>query len=208
MGFSIINHPLWGTTILGNLYTFSRLADPLPHGLESEASRQEAPLREAHFASLTPAMVEPAIHQNNLAMLDNLRTLPLGELYKQGHYTFNPCHYFPILTTGRDNLMRMRDAEIPIGCGTDAGVPFNYHGFILREMQCMQRLGFSKAEVLTAATKTNAKILGIESRAGSIEAGKEAHFIAMDENPLASLSALNTLTHVVKHGQMHRVNAP
>ena len=190
------------TTILGNLYTFTNLAEPTPNGLVSERALAEASLRQAHFDGLSFDTVEPAIHQNNLMMLEKLKTLSFKDLYKKGYYTINPHQYLPIFTHGKKNLMRMRDAGIPIGCGTDAGVPFNYHGHIAREMQCMHRLGFTNTEILIAATKTNAEILGIEKHAGTIQKGKEAHFIAMKENPLNDLSALTSLSLVVKQGHI------
>ncbi|BCS97485.1 Xaa-Pro dipeptidase [Desulfoluna limicola] len=192
------------TTIFGNLYTFTDHADPTPEHLVSEAALSEAPIREAYLASISEEDVEPAIHQNNLAMLEKMRRYTSAELYKRGDYTFNPHQYFPILTHGRANLMRMKDAGVRIGCGTDAGVPLNYHGTLVREMQCMTRLGFTNAEVLTCATLNNAHIMGIEDDAGTLDEGKRADFITMVDNPLENLDALNHLSLIVKNGQGYK----
>lgn len=196
------------TTILGNLYTFTDLCQPAPAALLSRAALVEAPIRDAYLASVTDRAVEPAIHKNNLAMLEKMRRFPFAELYRRGDYTFTPHPYFSILTHGRDNLMRMKEAGVRIGCGTDAGIPFNYHGTLVREMQCMARLGFSNAEVLTCATLNNARILGIEDEAGTLEVGKRADFITMDANPLRDLAALKNLTLIVKNGNAYKKLPP
>jgi imidazolonepropionase-like amidohydrolase len=196
------------TTILGNLYTFSDFADPGPENLISGAALAEASIRETYLASVSDEAVEAAIHKNNLAMLEKMRRYTSAELFKRGDYTFNPHQYFPILTHGRDNLMKMKEAGIRIGCGTDAGVPLNYHGTLVREMQCMTRLGFSNAEVLTCATVNNAHIMGLQDEAGTLEEGKRADFITMADNPLENLDALNTLSLIVKNGRMYKKQPP
>lgn len=196
------------TTILANLYTLTDIADTVPESLLSAAALAEAPIREAYLAHLSPEAVEKEIHENNLEMLEKMRRYPSAELFSRGDYTFNPHQYFPILTHGRDNLMRMRDAGIRIGCGTDAGVPLNYHGTLVREMQCMTRMGFSNAEVLASATVNNAHILGIGADAGTLEAGKRADFIAMAGNPLENLAALDSLTLIVKNGTVYKNTVP
>ncbi|SCY02957.1 amidohydrolase family protein [Desulfoluna spongiiphila] len=191
------------TTILANLYTLLDLAEPIPKGLLSRRAYLEAPIREAYLASVTEADVEPAIHHTNLAMLETMQKYPFSELYTRGDYTFNPHQYLPILTHGRQNLMRMKEAGIRIGCGTDAGVPLNYHGTIVRELQCMARLGFTNAEALTCATLNNAHILGMENEAGTLAPGKRADVITMAKNPVKDLAALNDLTLIVKNGTVY-----
>lgn len=191
------------TTILANLYTLLDLAEPLPKGLLSRRALLEAPIREAYLTAVTEDDVEPAIHENNLAMLDAMQKHPFSELYTRGDYTFNPHLFFPILTHGQKNLMRMKEAGIRIGCGTDAGVPLNYHGAIVRELQCMARLGFTNTEALTCATVNNAHILGVENEAGTLAPGKRADFITMAKNPLQDLAALNNLTLIVKNGTVY-----
>jgi len=192
------------TTILGNLYTLTDLADPVPTALMSREALLEAPIREAYLAAVSDREMEPAIHETNLSMMKKMRRYSFTELYKRGDYTFNPHQYFTILTHGRANLMRMKEAGIRIGCGTDAGVPLNYHGTLVRELQCMTRMGFTNTEALTCATVNNAHILGVEDDAGTLDEGKRADFITMKQNPIQDLAALNSLTRIIKNGTMYK----
>jgi imidazolonepropionase-like amidohydrolase len=68
----------------------------------------------------------------------------------------------------------MHQAGILIRCGTDAGVPFDYHRTVWREMDLFSMAGFRPGEVLWGATLNNAKILGIEDKTGSPDAGRRA----------------------------------
>jgi cytosine/adenosine deaminase-related metal-dependent hydrolase len=51
-------------------------------------------------------------------------------------------------------------------------------------------LGFTPAEALYAATRTNARFLADSARVGSLEAGRCADFIALDGSPLENISLL------------------
>ncbi|HAS19092.1 MAG TPA: amidohydrolase, partial [Flavobacteriaceae bacterium] len=50
--------------------------------------------------------------------------------------------------------------------------------------------GFHPLEVIRAATLNGAEALGIDAQTGSIEIGKEADFVIVEENPLQNLKVL------------------
>ena len=69
-----------------------------------------------------------------------------------------------------------------------------------REMSALVDSGMTPSEVISAATKTNAEILGQFDQLGSIESGKFADLIVVDGNPLADINALRHVNIVVKDG--------
>ena len=99
----------------------------------------------------------------------------------------------------------MKQAGVNIGCGTDSGVPFIYHGSLWREMEMLGRIGFSNKEVLQCATINNARILRMEDIIGTIEKGKFADMVVLKENPLNKIEACRTPQIVIKEGRIYDV---
>jgi imidazolonepropionase-like amidohydrolase len=60
--------------------------------------------------------------------------------------------------------------------------------------------GFSPADVLTAATRTPARLLGLEEELGTVEVGKTADFVLLRKNPLRSARASRSVRWVVRDG--------
>ena len=54
----------------------------------------------------------------------------------------------------------------------------------------MQEAGFHPLEVIRAATKIGAQVLGQESEIGTVQVGKKADLIIVDENQLHNLKSL------------------
>ena len=91
---------------------------------------------------------------------------------------------------------------IPVGLGTDTGCPFITHYDMWRELNYfVKNCGVSPAFALYTATLGNARIVGIDSETGSIEAGKSADFIVCADDPLEDLSSLRRLELVVVRGR-------
>jgi imidazolonepropionase len=69
--------------------------------------------------------------------------------------------------------------------GSDSGFIFQIFGFgYVRELELLQEAGFNALEVLRSATILGAELLGIDNETGSIEVGKSADLLILDENPL------------------------
>lgn len=76
--------------------------------------------------------------------------------------------------------------------GSDSGYIYNLYGFgYIMEMQLLREAGFTPLEVLHAATKVGAEVLGIDDEVGTIAVGKKADFVVVPENPLANLHVLH-----------------
>ncbi|MBW9325013.1 amidohydrolase family protein [Enterococcus casseliflavus] len=92
---------------------------------------------------------------------------------------------------------------IALGAGNDASMSFVTHYDFWRELDHFVRYGgITPAQALEIATLGNAKLLGIDTDYGSIEAGKKADLLVLSENPLENVRHLNTIEQVYKHGQL------
>lgn len=81
-------------------------------------------------------------------------------------------------------------AGVSIAMGSDAATPLNYHGENGLEIHYMEQAGMKPMDALVSATLGAAKALGWEARLGSVEEGKAADLLIMDENPLDDLKKL------------------
>ena len=93
--------------------------------------------------------------------------------------------------------------KLRIGMGTDfEGSPLFPHGENGMELELMVQGGMSAGDVIVAATATNAAILGIEKKLGTIETGKIADLIAVPGNPLKEISLLRRVEFVMQGGRV------
>ncbi|MDA9572333.1 amidohydrolase family protein [Flavobacteriaceae bacterium] len=78
-----------------------------------------------------------------------------------------------------------------ITTGSDSGFIFQLYGFAyIRELELLREADFHPLEVIRAATLNGAEALGIDDQTGSIEIGKDADFVIVEENPLQNLKVL------------------
>ncbi len=87
-----------------------------------------------------------------------------------------------------DSYKKAHQAGVKIAMGTDAGV-FK-HGTNLRELELMVEHGMTEMEAIVSSTKTAAECLGYDDDLGTIEVGKKADFIILDQNPLEDIKVL------------------
>ena len=78
-----------------------------------------------------------------------------------------------------------------VTAGSDSGFIYQLYGFAyVRELELLREAGFHPLEVIQSATLNGAETLGIEDLTGSVEIGKFADLIVIDENPLENLKVL------------------
>lgn len=97
----------------------------------------------------------------------------------------------------------LHKAGVPFLAGTDTppGV-YVFPGFSLHEeLQRFVAAGFSPLEALQTATLNPAKFFGIEETSGTVERGKYADLVLLDENPLKDIGNTQKIAAVVFNGR-------
>ncbi|HEV8255249.1 MAG TPA: amidohydrolase family protein [Vicinamibacteria bacterium] len=94
---------------------------------------------------------------------------------------------------------------LKIAFGTDSAV--SPHGLNAKEFALLVEHGMSPVAALRAATSVDAELLGLETRIGTLEAGKQADIVAVPGDPLADIRATEKVRFVMKGGRVFRNDA-
>jgi imidazolonepropionase-like amidohydrolase len=94
------------------------------------------------------------------------------------------------------NLARLNARGVTIALGSDGNAPWAPHV----EMEDMVAAGMTPAQVLVAATRNGAAVLGL-SDMGAIKAGKSADFIVLKGNPLDDITNTRRIGSVYLRGE-------
>lgn len=96
-------------------------------------------------------------------------------------------------------------AGVQLAMGTDAGTNYNYHGKNAREIVFYVRSGLmSPRRALTTATHNAAQAIMMDHLVGSLEPGRLADLVVLNQNPLENISSLmdpGNVAMVLKDGQ-------
>ncbi len=100
------------------------------------------------------------------------------------------------------NLRAMHAGGVQIAMGTDSGAtPLRMQGYAEHlEMELMKRAGLSAMDVLMSATRNGAAVCGVTDR-GTLEAGKVADFVVLNEDPLQDIRNTREIWQVWHNGQ-------
>lgn len=99
-------------------------------------------------------------------------------------------------------VQKLHKAGVNIVCGTDAGIGVTLPGFsIHKELAFYKEAGLSNYEVLKTATVNPSKTHSFMNSMGTIEEGKIANLLLVDENPLVALSSLEKPAYVFVMGR-------
>ena len=78
-----------------------------------------------------------------------------------------------------------------VTAGSDSGFIYQLYGFAyIRELELLREAGFHPLEVIRSATLNGAEALGLDDEIGTVEVGKLADFVIVEENPLKNLQVL------------------
>jgi imidazolonepropionase-like amidohydrolase len=132
-------------------------------------------LRDPYFR----AALEPGVYEmvTSPAYKDRLKKNPATERERNA------------LRIAMQNLQILHRAGVMIALGTDSGaMPVRVQGFSeLHEMELMVEAGLTPLEAIRAATLNSATLLRAERRTGSLEPGKDASFIVLEDDPSGNI---------------------
>jgi imidazolonepropionase-like amidohydrolase len=98
----------------------------------------------------------------------------------------------------RESVAKAREAGIRIAVGTDPG-----HGeTFVDECRTLHNAGLTPMEVVVAATRTGAELVKMQDQLGTLEQGKIADLVVLDDNPLEDINAFGNVGWVVKEGKV------
>jgi len=100
----------------------------------------------------------------------------------------------------RVGFMKAVKIGVKLAYGTDSGV--YPHGQNAKQFAYMVRYGMTPMQAIQSATIRAAELLGKEKMLGAIAAGRFADLVAVKENPLANITALEHIALVMKDGKI------
>jgi Tol biopolymer transport system component len=107
---------------------------------------------------------------------------------------------FPLIAQGAAKIQR---AGGLVAVGSHGEIPgLGYH----LEMQALAAGGMTPMEVLHAATLGSSKTIGRDHQFGSLEPGKFADLLLLDQNPLEDIHNTLSIQDVMKNGRLYDAN--
>jgi Tol biopolymer transport system component len=107
---------------------------------------------------------------------------------------------FPLIAQGAAKIQR---AGGLVAVGSHGEIPgLGYH----LEMQALAAGGMTPMEVLHAATLGSSKTIGRDHQFGSLEPGKFADLLFLDQNPLTDIHNTLSISSVMKNGRLYDAN--
>lgn len=103
-----------------------------------------------------------------------------------------------------DVMRRMHRAGVKMGVGTDLVLDWYQHmpWPYINELKYFTAIGYTPAEALVAATKTNAELLDMDDKLGTLVAGKLADVVVVNGRPDERLDDLAKVELVIRDGHI------
>ncbi len=101
--------------------------------------------------------------------------------------------YRKTLVQAQENLRLLAASGVPVAFGTDSGPAGRFPGYFEHmEFDLMAEAGLTARQILLSATSVAADCLNLDDL-GTLEPGKWADFVVIEQNPLADINALHSI---------------
>lgn len=108
------------------------------------------------------------------------------------------------------NLRKAIDKGIRITVGSDSYCEkeLPYGPTALQEMYNLKKAGLTEREIILSATKYGAEMLRVDHLTGTLEAGKRADLLVVEENPLEDIRTLTleNMVFVMRNGRRYAID--
>jgi imidazolonepropionase-like amidohydrolase len=163
----------------GNMHALNAGVDTLEHGLDLDEEATQTMVKNGTILVPTLSLTRPG------SSMVSGKVWPEPERLSEERSRFI------------ENCRRAHEAGVKIAMGSDTyRILRNYWGKNAFELELMTEAGMSNMEAIASATKIAAEALGLEHRIGTIEAGKLADIIVVDDNPLDDIRVLQDIRNI------------
>ncbi|HKP52719.1 MAG TPA: amidohydrolase family protein [Chloroflexia bacterium] len=109
-----------------------------------------------------------------------------------------------VMAAHRKSFEWALSAGVTIAAGNDGGTPFNPSHDLVTELRLMVEYGMNPISAIRAATHGSARALGLSEETGTIQPGKWADCLVLQEgaDPLQDITALSQVWMVIKQGEV------
>jgi imidazolonepropionase-like amidohydrolase len=181
-----------------------------------EDAQKFAKLAKDNGTWLSPTLTTMVWIANQTHSIDSIKNLPTLQYvhpllqskwltannYVKNASPENVIHFDNMVQFHFQLVKTFKEAGVPIVAGTDTGVSGVVAGFALHdELELLVKAGLTNQEALNAATLLSAQWLGIDKQLGSIETGKFADLVLLDQNPLIDIKNTRKIAGVFANGQ-------
>lgn len=98
------------------------------------------------------------------------------------------------------SIAMLQSRGIRIAAGTDNVIADESFAVLHKEMTFMAKMGMKPMQIILAATKHGAEVIGQEHQFGTVEAGKYADLIMVSHDPLENIEVFSEVDWVMKEG--------
>ncbi len=103
----------------------------------------------------------------------------------------------------KENVLQLKEAGVKLAVGTDSGTGFAPMGLVThKEVEAFVDAGLSPMEALVAGTRGSAECAGVSDRLGTLEAGKLADMLILEENPLVNIRNTRKIVKIILGGRV------